>query len=127
MVGWTSDRSGRRANGVSCGVRPMNCPICGHVVSDDQERCPSCGSDLRVVSAELLSDEEVAIHPVRVGDVLANRWKIERKIGRGGMAAVFLARDQEQSRKVAVKVLRSAYCADPIFVARFEREARITA
>lgn len=80
-----------------------------------------------MVSAELLSDEEVAIHPVRVGDVLANRWKIERKIGRGGMAAVFLARDQEQSRKVAVKVLRSAYCADPIFVARFEREARITA
>ncbi len=40
------------------------------------------------------------------GTVLAGRYTLEREIGRGGMATVFLARDLRHGREVAVKVLR---------------------
>jgi eukaryotic-like serine/threonine-protein kinase len=42
----------------------------------------------------------------RTGSVLAERYVLERELGRGGMATVYLGRDLRQSRQVAVKVLR---------------------
>jgi len=60
----------------------------------------------------------------QVADVLANRYTIERPIGRGGMADVFLARDQQLDRRVAVKVLYPEFARDPSFVERFRREAQ---
>ena len=61
-----------------------------------------------------------------VGTTIANgKYKIERKLGEGGMAHVYLAQDVALSRKVAVKVLDAARAADNRFIARFEREARI--
>jgi len=60
----------------------------------------------------------------QVGDVLVDRYAIEAPIARGGMADVFLARDQQLDRQVAVKVLFPEYARDPSFVERFRREAQ---
>ncbi len=52
------------------------------------------------------------------------RYEVERRIARGGMAEVFLARDSLLARPVAVKVLSAEFAGDPAFVARFRREAQ---
>src|SRR5262245_40899637 len=62
-----------------------------------------------------------------VGQVFSNRYEIQRGIARGGMAEVYLARDQLLDRPVAVKVLFAEYARDPSFVERFRREARSAA
>ena len=59
--------------------------------------------------------------------VLNERYELEQRIGRGGMADVFLARDQLLDRPVAIKVLFPEYAADPAFVERFRREAQSAA
>ena len=60
----------------------------------------------------------------QVAEVFSNRYEIERPIARGGMADVFLARDQFLDRPVAVKVLFPEFARDPSFVERFRREAQ---
>ncbi len=47
----------------------------------------------------------------RLKAALADRYKIERKLGAGGMATVYLAEDLKHKRKVAVKVLRPELAA----------------
>src|ERR687894_1988496 len=59
--------------------------------------------------------------------VFNGRYELHRRIGRGGMADVFLARDQLLDRPVAVKVLFREYATDPSFVERFRREAQAAA
>ncbi len=59
--------------------------------------------------------------------VLGGRYEIHRKIARGGMAEVHLARDRSLDRPVAVKVLFSEFATDPAFVERFRREAQAAA
>ncbi len=61
------------------------------------------------------------------GTVLKGRYCLERLLGRGGMAAVWLATDTVLERKVAVKVLSDTIASDPGFLARFRREARVAA
>jgi serine/threonine-protein kinase len=62
-----------------------------------------------------------------VGRVLAGRYALLRRIADGGMATVYLARDERLDRPVAVKVLRRDLSADDTFVTRFRREATLTA
>ena len=59
--------------------------------------------------------------------LFSNRYAIEREVGRGGMAEVYVARDQLLDRLVAVKVLDRELAADSTFVERFRREARAAA
>jgi len=59
--------------------------------------------------------------------VLNDRYELEQRIGRGGMADVFLARDLLLDRPVAIKVLFPEFAADPSFVERFRREAQSAA
>jgi len=59
--------------------------------------------------------------------VLNNRYELRRRIGRGGMAEVYLARDRELDRPVAVKILFAEFATDESFVARFRREAQSAA
>jgi tetratricopeptide (TPR) repeat protein/tRNA A-37 threonylcarbamoyl transferase component Bud32 len=56
--------------------------------------------------------------------VLNTRYRLEKKIGQGGFAQVFLAMDQLLKRRVAVKVLNSELTEDENFLTRFEREAQ---
>ena len=55
------------------------------------------------------------------------RYEIERELGRGGMAVVYLARDPFMKRQVAVKVLPRQFTFDSQFRGRFQREAEIIA
>ena len=55
------------------------------------------------------------------------QYDIERQLGSGGMANVYLATDKKFGRKVAVKILASHLKADADFGARFQREARLVA
>ena len=59
--------------------------------------------------------------------VINNRYELGPRIGRGGMADVFLARDILLDRQVAVKVLFPEHAVDPNFVERFRREAQAVA
>ncbi|MGN6161231.1 MAG: Stk1 family PASTA domain-containing Ser/Thr kinase [Marmoricola sp.] len=62
-----------------------------------------------------------------LGRVLDGRYRIERRIARGGMAMVYEATDLRLDRVVAVKVMHEPLADDPSFVVRFEREARSAA
>jgi serine/threonine-protein kinase len=55
----------------------------------------------------------------------AGRYRVERELGHGGMATVFLARDEELRRPVALKVLAEHLAGDDTFRARFIREAKL--
>ena len=59
--------------------------------------------------------------------ILNNRYELLAKIGDGGMAIVYKARDIILNRTVAIKVLRESYASDPAFLARFQREAQSAA
>ncbi|HTH65382.1 MAG TPA: protein kinase [Gemmatimonadales bacterium] len=64
--------------------------------------------------------------PDRLAAVLADRYRIERELGVGGMATVYLARDVRHDREVALKVLRPELAA-VLGADRFLNEVRITA
>jgi beta-lactam-binding protein with PASTA domain/predicted Ser/Thr protein kinase len=59
--------------------------------------------------------------------VYGGRYELVRKIARGGMADVYLARDTQLDRQVALKVLFPEFATDRSFVARFRREAQAAA
>lgn len=58
---------------------------------------------------------------------IAGRYRIDRRLGAGGMSTVFLAQDTVLERPVAVKLLAEHLADDEPFVARFQREARAAA
>jgi serine/threonine-protein kinase len=62
----------------------------------------------------------------RLAAALADRYRIERQLGQGGMATVYLAHDLKHDRKVAIKVLRPELAA-AIGADRFLQEIRVTA
>ncbi|MFT3852048.1 MAG: protein kinase [Ilumatobacteraceae bacterium] len=55
--------------------------------------------------------------------MLAQRYRLERRLAQGGMAEVWLANDTLLSRHVAIKLLKPALAADPVVAERFRREA----
>ena len=64
--------------------------------------------------------------PGSLNDALRDRYTVERELGRGGMATVYLAHDLRHDRMVALKVLRPELAA-AVGTARFEREIGIAA
>jgi len=62
----------------------------------------------------------------QLNDALAGRYRVERELGRGGMATVYLARDLRLDRPVAIKVFSNAGSLR-MEASRFEREIRIAA
>ncbi|MEQ9161219.1 MAG: protein kinase, partial [Ilumatobacter fluminis] len=59
--------------------------------------------------------------------VISDRYEIHKRVGRGGMADVFLAKDLLLDRQVAIKILFPEFAVDPNFVERFRREAQAAA
>ncbi len=62
----------------------------------------------------------------RLQDILSDRYRFERELGRGGMAVVVLAQDVRHQRSVAIKIFRSDV-GDTTGVERFKREIRLLA
>ena len=61
------------------------------------------------------------------GKIIGNRYEVLEKIGIGGMATVYKAKDNILKRNVAVKVLRDEFTTDEEFIKRFEVEAQSAA
>ncbi len=86
-------------------------------------RVDSTALDLRRAAARRAPPEPVT-DELQIGQVLDNRYRIDRLIGRGGMGAVYLAHDEVLDELVALKVVSSAQSSDPAESAdRFRREA----
>ena len=62
-----------------------------------------------------------------IGTMIGNRYEVIEKIGTGGMADVYRAKDQRLNRFVAVKILKSEYSEDTKFVTKFRQEAQAVA
>jgi eukaryotic-like serine/threonine-protein kinase len=62
-----------------------------------------------------------------IGTVLSGRYRLESKLGSGGMSTVYLASDDTLERQVAVKVLHAEISDQPDQIERFRREARAVA
>jgi serine/threonine-protein kinase len=59
--------------------------------------------------------------------ILGGRYRVEARIGAGGMAEVFRGLDTTLDRQVAIKILAPQFARDPSFVDRFRREAQAAA
>jgi serine/threonine-protein kinase len=60
-------------------------------------------------------------------EILNNRYRIDERLGSGGMAMVYRAHDLMLERNVAVKILRRNFSRDPEFRRRFQKEAQAAA
>ncbi|CAN5303849.1 Stk1 family PASTA domain-containing Ser/Thr kinase [soil metagenome] len=70
--------------------------------------------------------ETTLLDPV-VGLVLERRYRVARRLARGGMSTVYEGTDLRLDRRVAIKVMAEALASDPVFIASFNREARSAA
>jgi serine/threonine protein kinase len=88
------------------------------------------GSD-RITPQERIGREnlqaEVEITRMGAESIAGGRYRLERRLGRGGMASVYLGHDTELDRPVAVKLLDGTFVQDDAFRKRFVREARVAA
>ncbi|MGA9994305.1 MAG: protein kinase [Pyrinomonadaceae bacterium] len=93
-------------------------------------RCERCYEDETLVCPD---DQTNTKHTLPGSPLLAGRYLIEKRLGRGAMGQVYLARDENlQTRRVAVKTIRPEVLLDEGLqegeaIARFEREARTAA
>ncbi|MGH7699376.1 MAG: serine/threonine-protein kinase, partial [Gemmatimonadales bacterium] len=89
------------------------CPVCSTEYGDDVKFCKHDGSALRALapSADL------------VGQVVADKYHVIKKLGEGGMGQVYLAEHLKMGRRNAIKVMNPTLVHDPEAIARFNREA----
>src|SRR5688572_17183444 len=88
------------------------------------EMCPSCLSLVAAVAPALASGpvDPGQTSLLRVGDVLAGRYRVEAILGAGATGYVYQARDQLVETVVALKVLRPRLADDPAWVRSFIEE-----
>ena len=109
----------------------MQCANCHTPIPDDARFCQNCGSQVSDAegqarrSAGMDADSFRYMEELLQEDV-ANEFVIERPLGKGGMAIVYLATEVHLSRKVAIKVLPPELTFGH-GVERFKREARTAA
>jgi hypothetical protein len=96
---------------VACGVVashvPMDCAVCQSPVDADATRCAACGTSLyeddeaATIAGSRFTDVGAL---VPLGEVLAERWELEERLGAEGPFARFRAIDQESDARVSVTV-----------------------
>lgn len=104
----------------------MKCPQCKVDGLDTGTlSCPECGFVFPRITATATLHTENLEETIR--RQLVREFKVERLLGKGGMSLVYLAREPELSRQVAVKVLPLQLSFDESAIDRFKREAKIAA
>ncbi len=107
---------------------PSFCPNCGAPREDDAAFCARCGrnftEEFKGTPIDQIEDASEVF--LRLRAAIGDRYAIERELGKGGMATVYLARDIKHDREVAIKVLHPELSAS-IGADRFEREIRLAA
>jgi serine/threonine-protein kinase PpkA len=116
----------------------MFCDKCGSENREGAEFCTHCG--LKLPKENITISPAVQASPPQSEDnerggsyielfkqAVSKRYEIIRQLGRGGMAVVYLARDNRLERDVAMKLLPQELTFDENFAQRFIREARISA
>ena len=91
------------------------CPVCGTEYGDDAAFCSRDRSSLRPAVA--------GNNPGLIGQLIGERYQVERRLGEGGMGEVYLARHLLMGRLCALKVMSQSLSRDPDAVSRFNREA----
>jgi tRNA A-37 threonylcarbamoyl transferase component Bud32 len=99
------------AEGAADGL--TECPQCGRCAALGTKACPEDGTAMRTVPG--------------VPHVIEKKYRVDHVIGRGGMGAVYRARDMRLDRDVAIKVVRAGLLDDAEARSRFRREAQIVA
>lgn len=91
-------------------------------------RCPACQADAPD-EAEVCPVDGTALPPPDplVGRTIRGRYQVVRKLGEGGVGAVYLAEQVKIKRTVALKVLHEETAQDEALIERFRREARAMA
>jgi serine/threonine protein kinase len=111
------------------------CNTCGVLTTDvsgTEQTCFTCRTKHHLANAttdtgNVAEELEPPLVRLRRGDWLEGRWRIEEKLGEGGMGVVMRAQEPALGRRVAIKFLSHHLCAQPTAVSRFEREGRLTA
>ena len=98
------------------------CHLCGAMASAKSTFCSRCGA-----AAEQSGGDEDAALAAQIRALFAGEIAIDREIGRGSMAVVYIGFDVELERRVAIKVLLPDIAADPEIADRFRREAKMIA
>jgi serine/threonine protein kinase len=115
----------------------MRCAKClSNEVQSGQTWCGSCSSKSALFASTSPSDplvdvvkpasDKVAEAP-RIGDLIAENYRLYEVVGRGGMAVVYVAEDKRLQRLVAIKIMLETLVMDSQSRPRFQREARIMA
>lgn len=89
------------------------CPRCQRCMDLSVGRCPDDGAELAPVPG--------------LPPVVDGKYRVDQMVGRGGMGAVFRARDMRLDRDVAIKVVRADLLEAPDARRRFRREAQVVA
>ena len=100
------------------------CPECGNALPSGGGACAVCGARSQLVPPDTSAVDELE---TRLRAATAGDYEIRGRIGQGGMAAVYLARDLRLNRRVAIKVMLPELSGVPTMAARFNREAQIAA
>ena len=108
----------------------VNCPVCASAVPSGDRFCGTCGNPM--TGSALMSGDDGRYDPwvellQKLRSVTLGEYEIKGELGRGGMAAVFLAHDLHLNRKVAIKVMLPGLSYGERMWDRFLAEARTAA
>ena len=88
----------------------MICPSCKAINDDAAEACFTCGRALGALTQ---------------GSVIASRYEVLSRLGKGGMGMVYKAHDRMLDEQVAIKVLRAEFANTPEMAKRFRHEIKL--
>jgi hypothetical protein len=91
------------------------------------KECPECGACFDSLEEKCTADGNELTLSLPVERIIAQRYRLDRRIGSGGMGVVFEATDLNLSRPVALKVMTGNLFGDRVALNRFEREAQMLA